>query len=429
MDVTARTFPGLLRLALLWVAHLSVTAQYAQECYPGGHRTLRNPYRTVDFDSTEIQNTAIQDLICDHSLLPGWYRFKINNKPAEMPTTCVEMNRCGTQAPVWLSLKDASLPRPGEVRQLSACATWQFFHGSTKDCCLFRIPITVRNCGDFLVYYLQPTQGCMGYCAKVTPDVGPKLCPPGEVEVNGRCKAAIPPLLSRPTISPELVGQSVHLRCSFIPPPWSQPLGFLVVWARRISHSMKVEIRQESTMKPFSLVEMDGVHFRLGETFSCSVATSTTNFGHSRSAPKESEGFFAGLKFFPESLNVAEDGREHEVAVLSTVPIPCFGINHQCGLPVVLSVHDPDHLGHEASNLALSACLPGAPAVPLQRWQLRPGHIFGHSGHGLRTRRKSTERDQCFSCARCTSAVEKLHPQHHESHSPRRSHFHLLLSD
>lgn len=126
----------------------------------------------------------------------------------------------------------------------------------------------------------------------VAPDLGPRLCPPGEQEVNGQCQgetrfssltsrhtaddtrlsssfcvfsAASPSLPSRPVITPELIGHSVHLRCSFTPPPWSQPLGFQVVWARHIGHNMKAEIRQESTLKPFALAEMDGVHFRLGE--------------------------------------------------------------------------------------------------------------------------------------------------------------------
>lgn len=50
---------------------------------------------------------------------------------------------------------------------------------------------------------------------------------------------------------------------------------------------------------------------------------------------------FSNFQFFPDSLNVAEDSREHEVVVLSTVPIPCYAVDRQCGLPLVLSVRDP----------------------------------------------------------------------------------------
>lgn len=80
------------------------------------------------------------------------------------------------------------------------------------------------------------------------------------------CEANVPSLPSKPVVSAELVGSSVHLRCSFTGLSSVWPLGFQVVWARYSSNTMKVEIRRETTTRLYSLAEMDGLHFRLGET-------------------------------------------------------------------------------------------------------------------------------------------------------------------
>ncbi|XP_072108082.1 von Willebrand factor D and EGF domain-containing protein [Mobula birostris] len=362
---------------ICWTLLLSihnVCCQLAPECYPGGHQLLQNPYRSVDFDSLRLQQSAIQELICDHSLTPGWYRFQIFDKPAEMPTKCVEMNHCGTQAPVWLSLRETdSLPQLGEIKHLTACATWRFFFSTTKDCCLFRIPVSVRNCSDFFLYLLQPTQGCMGYCAEVLSDTEDKhKCGPEGMEIGNACRAPHPPAPAAVEVVAELDNDSVYLKCSFESPAVNSSLGFIITWFRLSSDGTKQELRKETTVQTFSFIELDGIRLRLGDRIYCRSSSFYLDRQDDQGPSAESKEFFAGIKIHPESLTIAEDGKQHRLVFESTIPIPCTEFSQaedECKLTILFNTVNQDSTNAEYSgtNLALSSCHVDLHQVPCNR--------------------------------------------------------------
>ncbi|KAK5862118.1 hypothetical protein PBY51_017547 [Eleginops maclovinus] len=333
------------------------------ECVSGGHSILQDPYRSTTFSSSWVQQSALQEFICDHSLSPGWYQFQIFDKPASMPTECVEVNHCGTQAPVWLSLAEGeSLPGPREVRQLTACAAWQLFPGTGKDCCMFRIPVTVRNCEDFYVYLLQPTQGCMGYCAQEMSDTSPTAsprCGPDEANVDGTCKTKKPPTPSAPVIVSEVTGKSVFLKCSFGSSSNSS-LGYVVAWSRLSPEGRKEELKQETTLQTYAFIELDGFNLRLGDKIYCSSSSFFLDSPNIRGASVESLEFFAGIRLRPNESSVSEDGRLYELLVESTVPVPCLEESspsaEHCTLSLQLSTSSKDD-GLLGADLSLSSCV------------------------------------------------------------------------
>ncbi|XP_061674890.1 von Willebrand factor D and EGF domain-containing protein isoform X2 [Syngnathoides biaculeatus] len=340
------------------------------ECAPGGHGLLQNPHRSTTFSSSRLQQSSLRDFVCDHSLARGWYRFQIFDKPASMPTRCVEVNHCGTQAPVWLSLGEGeSLPGPLEIRHLTACAAWQSYPSGSKECCLFRIPVSVRNCGDFYVYLLQPTQGCMGYCAQEMADTPSPTSLP--CNMDGTCtQIKEPSAPSVPTIAAKWTDDDVHLKCSFSTDKSGGSLGHVVAWSRASPQGNREELKQETTIQTWALIELDGFNLRLGDKIYCSVYSFFLDSPDIRGASVESQEFFAGIRLRPEVSVVSEDGKQYELAVESTVPVPCLeqsssstSPSGQCAVSLTFSTHSQDEavLGSDVSLSSCSVNLTGTP--------------------------------------------------------------------
>ena len=123
------------------------------------------------------------------SKLSGWYRFS-EGAGTQMAETCQKMYSCSTNSSGWLSGRHPTVAE-GIVQQ-KVCflqRVSQFFN----NCCNRSTNISVRNCGAFYVYHLDPIDYYSRYCGNALPQ------PPGKNEI---LTSSI--LLSRMTFTNEM---------------------------------------------------------------------------------------------------------------------------------------------------------------------------------------------------------------------------------
>ncbi|XP_035668228.1 A disintegrin and metalloproteinase with thrombospondin motifs adt-1-like isoform X1 [Branchiostoma floridae] len=147
MDRRVSVSVGLLVLVAMGTG---VTGQ--DPCMPSNYIELNEPWRNVQQTNDGTQN------MCDNGFAGEWYRFTGAAGEA-MPTQAPpSVNRCGTDAPMWMNGQHPTLA-DGEVSR-QACAFW----GSNT--CRWDTTIQVRACsGGYFVYKLPAAPACsLVYC-------------------------------------------------------------------------------------------------------------------------------------------------------------------------------------------------------------------------------------------------------------------------
>lgn len=126
-------------------------------------------------------------------------------------------------APVWLDMRTRQ-NFTENLYSVDACVSWGFGDGGFDnfDCCLFTLPVKVKQCKGFRVYYLGPTQACdIAYCSAPTfkgftteSGLDSSVLSPGQQqEFKPIAKAAkpAPALLLPPSVT--LVDKTHHVSC------------------------------------------------------------------------------------------------------------------------------------------------------------------------------------------------------------------------
>ncbi|XP_033628836.1 von Willebrand factor D and EGF domain-containing protein-like [Asterias rubens] len=336
-------------LAYVWSTTGQLTQDLPYQCALGGHRVLGNPFRSVSYSASGTSGK-----LCDKTLERGWYRFQIFGKYAEMPTECVQVSQCGTDAPMWLDTGGRSYPPPGESARHVACAAWSLgSQRSTQDCCLYSFPITVTNCVDFFVYNLLPARGCnMAYCATE----GREKCAPGQISPDGfaPCRESFPSILGLPLITPAIL-DDVLFKCAFRGVDSSQRSlkGYTVSWYKADGTGSYQKVASEDTFQNFVFINPRD-YLRMGDKIICSVQAFFNETRELKSPAIESDPYEATIKVTPSSLEILENGQPHFLIFESTMPITCGQKDSVCSIRVALTTINNDvHLG---PDIVLSEC-------------------------------------------------------------------------
>ncbi|KAL8559854.1 hypothetical protein ACOMHN_030190 [Nucella lapillus] len=166
--------------------HSPKTAQFKRvsplipkyETLQGKVQIVKNDVRSLNQFSVKSdpchpdKHTVISDLrrwpaegsgsLCDNTLVPGWYRFRLKNSSAVIPTYCVPYAHCHAWYPTWLDLQGQALPPTGKKIEARACSN------SYHSCCEWSSRVIVKNCGSFYVYNLNRLANCpSAYCAQL----------------------------------------------------------------------------------------------------------------------------------------------------------------------------------------------------------------------------------------------------------------------
>ena len=94
----------------------------------------------------------------DTNLGPGWFRFQ-GDAGSMMTTSCPPKEKCNTAATGWLNGTHPEVTDGIVTRQV--CFSYN------AGCCEWQTQIQVRNCNEYIVYYLHSTPfhgGSLRYC-------------------------------------------------------------------------------------------------------------------------------------------------------------------------------------------------------------------------------------------------------------------------